>query len=141
MGRRFVVVLCACAVIPLLVFAFVAARTANSFGFAAMDRGLTAVSQSNSRGLRSRLGAAETIVQTLTARDVGYDGSALKQQVVNSRAIRSVVVVDRDGLLAGGDAALRPTSAATAVPGSRPDRAAAPSHSRDSFLPCSWRAP
>jgi diguanylate cyclase (GGDEF)-like protein len=111
MGRRFVVVLCACAAVPLLVFAFVAARTANSFGFAAMDRGLTAVSQSNSRGLRSRLGAAETIVQTLTARDVGYDGSALKQQVVNSRAIRSVVVVDRDGLLAGGDAALRPTSA------------------------------
>jgi hypothetical protein len=111
MGRRIVVVLCACALVPVLVFALLAARNANSWGSASMDRGLTAISQTNSRGLRSRLGAAETIVQTLTARDVGYDGSALKQQVVNSRAFRSLVVVDRDGLLPGGNAALRPNAA------------------------------
>jgi diguanylate cyclase (GGDEF)-like protein len=111
MGRRIVLVLCACALVPVLVFGLLAARNANTFGSAAMDRYLTGFSQTNSRALRSRLGAAETIVQTLTARDVGYDGSALKQQVVNSRAFRSVVVVDRDGLLPGGNAALRPNPA------------------------------
>ena len=79
---------------------------------ASVERRLTGVSQAYARSLRSRLGAAETIVQTLTARDVGYDGSALKQQIVNSRAFKSAVVVDRDGLLAGGDPPrLRPSPA------------------------------
>src|SRR6185437_7886087 len=61
--------------------------------------------------LRSKLSAAETIVQTLTDRDVGYDGASLKQEIANSRAFKSVVVVDRDGLLAGGQTILRPSPA------------------------------
>src|SRR6202044_4155722 len=59
---------------------------------------------------KSRLGAAETIVLTLTAGDVGYDGAALKRQVANSSAFKSVVVVDRDGVLAGGETTLRPSA-------------------------------
>jgi diguanylate cyclase (GGDEF)-like protein len=111
MGRRMAVTLAVSAVVPILVLTLLAARLTSESNAAAVERRLTGVSQAYARSLRSRLGAAETIVQTLTARDVGYDGSALKQQVVNSRAFKSVVVVDRDGLLAGGDPTLRPSPA------------------------------
>jgi diguanylate cyclase (GGDEF)-like protein len=111
MGRRIAMTLAAGALLPLLVLTIFSARVMGDSQAAAVERRLTGVSQAYARSLRSRLGAAETIVQTLTARDVGYDGSVLKQQIVNSRAFKSSVVVDRDGLLAGGDATLRPTPA------------------------------
>jgi hypothetical protein len=106
MGRRIAMTLAAGALLPVLVLTFFSARVMGDSQAAAVERRLTGVSQAYARSLRSRLGAAETIVQTLTARDVGRDGSALKQQIVNSRAFKSAVVVDRDGLLAGGDATL-----------------------------------
>ncbi len=111
MGRRVALTLAVGAVIPILALAFLSARVVGDSNAAAVERRLMGVSQAFARSLRSRLGAAETIVQTLTARDVGYDGSVIKQQLVNSRAFKSAVVVDRDGLLAGGDATLRPTPA------------------------------
>ncbi len=111
MGWRIAVTLAVGAILPVVLFVIVAARSAGDANGAAIERRLTGVSQAYARSLRSRLGAAETIVQTLTARDVGYDGLALKQQVGNSRAFKSVVVVDRDGLLAGGDPTLRPNPA------------------------------
>src|SRR5262245_41739032 len=111
MGRRIALTLAVGAIVPIVVLAVMASWVMADLNATAVERRLTGVSQAFARSLRSRLGAAETIVQTLTARDVGYDGSALKQQIVNSRAFKSAVVVDRDGLLAGGDATLRPTPA------------------------------
>jgi len=111
MGRRIGIALALCAVLPLLAFAFVAAQDADSVAAQRLEQRLADASQAHIQALRSRLGAAEAIIQTLTARDVGYDGSALRQQIVNSRALKSVVVMDRNGLLVGGDAALKPNPA------------------------------
>ncbi|HEY1284193.1 MAG TPA: EAL domain-containing protein [Steroidobacteraceae bacterium] len=111
MGRRIALTFAVASLIPVLVLATFAARYTSDASSTSVMRRLTGVSQAYARSLRSRLGAAETLAQTLTARDVGYDGSALKQQLVNSRAFKSVVVVDRDGLLAGGDPTLRPSPA------------------------------
>jgi diguanylate cyclase (GGDEF)-like protein len=110
MGQRMGFALALCAVVPMLVFAIIAAREVGYAASRVLAHKLTDASVGYVRSLRSRLGAAEVIIQTLTARDVGYDGSALRQQIVNSRAFKSVVVVDRDGLLAGGDSALKPSA-------------------------------
>src|SRR5262245_20825829 len=107
MGRRLIVALALCALVPALVLAFAAVHQSSADRARDLEGRLAQASRAQAFGLRSRLGAAEAIIQALTARDVGYDGSALRQQVVNSRAFKSVVVVDRSGLLAGGDAALR----------------------------------
>jgi diguanylate cyclase (GGDEF)-like protein len=109
MGRRIVVAFAAAALIPVLLLAIFAARTVSQTSANAVDRRLTGVSQAYARSLRSRFGAAETLVQNLTARDVGYDGSGLRQQIVNSRAFKSAVVVDQDGGLIAGSAGFRPT--------------------------------
>jgi hypothetical protein len=111
MGRRIAVALAAAAIIPVLVLAFFAARAASQASTVSVERRLIGVSQAYARSLRSRFGAAETLVQNLTARDVGYDGSLLRQQIVNSRAFKSAVVVDRDGGLVAGSAGFRPTPA------------------------------
>src|SRR5579863_4333701 len=111
MGRRIALVLGLCTAVPLILFAFAAARQADAAGAAVTERRLTGVSSLYAEVIRSRLGVAESIVETLTANDVGYDSAALKQQVSNSRAFKSVVVVSRDGLLAGGETALRPSPA------------------------------
>jgi diguanylate cyclase (GGDEF)-like protein len=109
MGRRIAITLVIATVIPVLVLAFMAARSTAQTAASHAERRLVGVSQAYARSLRSRLGAAETIAQSLTARDVGYDGSLLKQQIINSRAFKTAVVADQDGLLASGDSALRPT--------------------------------
>ncbi|MDB6091047.1 MAG: hypothetical protein JWN85_3831 [Gammaproteobacteria bacterium] len=111
MGRRIAFVAALCAAIPLLLFAVLCARDADSTGSGNLERHLSGISQLYSEVIKSRLGAAETLVLTLTAGDVGYDGAVLKQQVTNSRAFKSVAVVDRDGVLAGGDTTLRPSQA------------------------------
>ncbi|HEU4623437.1 MAG TPA: EAL domain-containing protein [Steroidobacteraceae bacterium] len=109
MGRRIALTLAVAAILPIMVLAVMAAWVVGDVNATRVERRLQGASQAFARSLRSRFGAAETLVQTLTSRDVGYDGSALKQQIVNSRAFKSAVIVDRDGLLAGGEATLRPT--------------------------------
>jgi diguanylate cyclase (GGDEF)-like protein len=110
MGRRITLVVALCAAVPVLLLALLLARDTDSAKAASNERALNGVSRLHAEVIKSRLGAAETMVLTLTAADVGYDGAALKRQVVNSSAFKSVVLVDRDGLLAGGEAALRPSS-------------------------------
>ena len=111
MGRRITLVVALCAALPAVLLAILFARDVDSTSVGMGDRQLSGFSHLYSEVIRSRLGAAETIVLTLTAGDVGYDGAALKRQVANSGAFKSVVLVDRDGLLAGGEAALRPNPA------------------------------
>src|SRR5688572_15329386 len=110
MGRRIGAVLCLCAAIPVLAFAIAAARQSASATRLSITARLHSVSNIYAMELMSRLGAAETIVQAMTAHDVG-DGVTLKQQVINSRAFKSVVIVDREGPSANGRAALRPSPA------------------------------
>src|ERR1700733_10709679 len=110
MGRRIALVVALCAATPILLFAIIFAHDTNSTGASNVERELAGVSHLYSEVIKSRLGAAETIVLTLTAGDVGYDGAALKRQVANSSAFKSVVVVDRDGVLAGGETTLRPSA-------------------------------
>jgi diguanylate cyclase (GGDEF)-like protein len=105
------VVVALCATLPLVLFAILCARAASSSGSASVERGLSGVSHLYSEVIKSRLGAAETMVLTLTAANVGYDGATLKRQVTNSRAFKSVALVDRDGVLAGGETTLRPSAA------------------------------
>ncbi|HZO22318.1 MAG TPA: EAL domain-containing protein, partial [Steroidobacteraceae bacterium] len=59
--------------------------------------------------IKSRLGVAETIVEAFTANDVGSESSTLERQAGNSRVFKSVVITDSEGLLAGGEAVLRPS--------------------------------
>ena len=109
MGRRLSIALMLCAALPVLLFAIAAVHEEGADSVRELEQRLAQSSQAHAYGLRSRLGAAEAITQALTARDVGSDGSTLRQQGVNSRVFKSIVVVDRDGLLTGGDPALRPT--------------------------------
>src|ERR1700722_4408973 len=111
MGRRFAFVAALWAALPVLLFATIFAVDTNSTAASSVERELAGVSHLYSEVIKSRLGAAETIVLTLTAGDVGYDGAALKRQVASSGAFKSVVVVDRDGVLAGGETPLRPSAA------------------------------
>lgn len=111
MGRRIALVVALCAILPVLLFAVVCAWDADSRGAEGRERELAGVSHLYSEVIKSRISAAETLVLTLTATDVGYDGAALKRQLANSSAFKSVVIVDRDGLLAGGEATLRPSPA------------------------------
>jgi len=111
MGRRMTFVVASCAALPAVLLAILFARDVSSTSVGSVERQLSGFSHLYSEVIKSRLGAAETIVLTLTAGDVGYDGAALKRQVANSGAFKSVVIVDRDGLLAGGETTLRPSPA------------------------------
>lgn len=111
MGRRLVVALAICAVLPVVLYAVATVHETAVDRARELESRLAQSSHAEAFGIRSRLGAAEAIVQALTVRDVDQDGAALRQQIVNSRAFKSVVVMDRDGVLPGGDAALRPTPA------------------------------
>src|SRR3569833_2635787 len=111
MGRRMTLVLASCAAVPVVLFAILQKHDVGSTSFGSVVRQLSGFSHLYSEVIRSRLGAAGTIVLTATTGDVGYDGAALKRQVANSGAFKSVVIVDRDGLLAGGQTALRPSPA------------------------------
>src|SRR5690349_22531257 len=111
MGRRITLVAASCAALPAVLLAILIARDVSSTTVGSVERQLSGFSHLYSEVIRSRLGAAETIVLTLTAGDVGYDGAALKRQVANSGAFKSVVIVDRDGLLSGGETTLRPSPA------------------------------
>ena len=105
------VALAVCAAVPAVLFAIVAAYYVASTATETVQQRYLRAGSFYSVILRSKLGAAETLVETLTGRDVGYDGAALKQEVANSRAFKSVVVATRNGLLAGGETTLRPSAA------------------------------
>ena len=111
LARHITWVVCLCAAVPVVLLAMLFARSADSSAARHVERELAGVSQLYSEMIGSRLGAAETIVLTLTAADAGYNGAALKRQVANSGAFKSVVLVERDGLLAGGETTLRPSTA------------------------------
>ena len=61
--------------------------------------------------IRSRIGVAQTIVETFTVSDIGTDSSRLRLQINNSRVFKSVVLVNHDGVLADGETTLRPNPA------------------------------
>jgi diguanylate cyclase (GGDEF)-like protein len=111
MSRRIAWVLGLCAAAPVVLFAIVAAREANSSGAAVDERRLTDVSSLFADIIRARIGVAETMVENFTVTDIGSDSAVLRHAVANSRAFKSVVVVNRDGLLANGGATLRPSAA------------------------------
>jgi diguanylate cyclase (GGDEF)-like protein len=108
MVKRIAAVLVLAGLVPLALFALLAAYDARSNASHFTEQRYERGSSRYADVISYRMGAAQTIIQNYTGRDVGYDGSSLKQQVANSRAFKSVVVVDRDGLLAGGETALRP---------------------------------
>src|SRR5260221_11035 len=111
MGRRIAWVLGLCAAVPVVLFAIAAAREANSAGLGIDERRLTDVSSLFADVIRARIAVAETLVETFTVNDIGSDSSILRHEVANSRAFKSVVVVNRDGLLADGETTLRPSPA------------------------------
>jgi len=111
MGKRITWVLALCAAVPLLLFAIAAAREDSSAGARVDERRLTDISSLFTDVIRARIGVAETLVETFTVNDIGPDSSSLRYKVANSRAFKSVVVVNRDGLLAGGRTTFRPSPA------------------------------
>jgi diguanylate cyclase (GGDEF)-like protein len=111
MGRRIAWVLGLCAAVPVLLFALIAAREASSAGAGIDERRLVDIGSLFADVIRARIGVAEALVETSTLNDIGSDSSLLKQEAANSRAFKSVVVVNRDGVLAGGETRLRPNPA------------------------------
>src|ERR1700755_2484325 len=111
MGRRIAWVVAVSAAVPVVLFAYAAAREANSAGAQVDERRLTGVSSLYADVIRSRIGVAETIVETFTVGDIGHDSSPLRHKITTSRAFKSVVVVNRDGVLADGETTLRPSPA------------------------------
>lgn len=111
MGRRVAWVLGLCALAPLILFAFAAAREFGAKSAALESRRLIGISTLYADIIQSRLGVAETLVETFTVNDIGVDSSLLRQQLTNSRAIKSILVVNRDGLLPDGETKIRPNAA------------------------------
>src|SRR5712671_2037060 len=111
MGRRIAWVLGLCAAVPVALFAFAVAREANSTGIALDERRLTDISSLFADVIRARISVAETLVESFTLNDIGADSSILRHEVANSRAFKSVVVVNRNGLLSDGGTTLRPSPA------------------------------
>ena len=111
MGIRIAWVLGLCAAVPVLLFALAAAREANSAGAGIDERRLTDIGSLFADVIRARIGVAEALVESSTVDDIGSDSSILRHETANSRAFKSVVVVNRDGLLADGETRLRPNPA------------------------------
>ncbi|MFL6601241.1 MAG: putative bifunctional diguanylate cyclase/phosphodiesterase [Steroidobacteraceae bacterium] len=111
MGKRIAWVLGLCAAVPMVLFAFAVAREANSSGIGTDERRLIDISSLFADVIRARIGVAETLVESFTLNDIGSDSSVLRHEVANSRAFKSVVVVNRDGLLSDGGTTLRPSPA------------------------------
>jgi len=111
MGRRIAWVLVLCAAVPVVLFAIAAAREVNSAGAAFDERRLSGVGAWYADLIRSRIGVAQTIVETFTVSDIGTDSSQLRLQINNSRVFKSVVLVNHDGVLADGETTLRPNPA------------------------------
>ncbi|HZO21784.1 MAG TPA: hypothetical protein VFB37_04705, partial [Steroidobacteraceae bacterium] len=97
MGRRMAAVVALCAALPLILLALAAARQADTAGDALITSRLTDASTLYADLIKSRLGVAETIVEAITANDVGSERSTLERQAGNSRAFKSVVITDSEG--------------------------------------------
>src|SRR3712207_3408305 len=111
MATRMGVLLLKCAVVPLLVWGLLIDHAASSAITDGDARRLEAMSRGYAAELTARLGAAEVMVDTLTAADAGGEGARVKQQIVGSRAFKSVVIVPRDQPLPEGMSALHPSAA------------------------------
>jgi diguanylate cyclase (GGDEF)-like protein len=111
MGRRIAWVLGLSAAVPVVLFAIAVAREVNSAGAGMDERRLTDVGSLFADVIRARVGVAETLVESSTVNDTGADSSLLKHEAANSRAFKSVFVVNRDGVLPGGETRLRPNPA------------------------------
>ena len=111
MGRRMTVAAGLCAAVPLCLFALGIARTADSDEAAAAQRRLTDVAGVYADVIRSRIGAGTSIVEAATTADSGADATTVRQPALNSRAFKSVVLVNSDGILGNGATALRPSAA------------------------------
>lgn len=111
MGRSVAWVLGLCALAPVILFAFAAAREFAAKSSDLQSRRLIGISSLYADIIQSRLGVAETLIETFTVNDIGLDSSVLRHQLTNSRAIKSVLVVNRDGLLPDGETKLRPNPA------------------------------
>jgi diguanylate cyclase (GGDEF)-like protein len=96
------------ATVPVMLLAILFTRELDSGATAALQQALADSSRLHAELIESRLAAAETIVLSLTAGDVGEDGATLKRQIASSSPFKSVVVVGQDGVLAGGETVLRP---------------------------------
>ncbi|MBV8853220.1 MAG: hypothetical protein JOY91_07460, partial [Sinobacteraceae bacterium] len=96
---------------PLCLFALGIARTADSDEAAAAQRRLTDVAGVYADVIRSRIGAGTSIVEAATTADSGADATTVRQPALNSRAFKSVVLVNSDGILGNGATALRPSAA------------------------------
>ena len=81
------VALAICAIVPVVLFAIVASYYLASTSSASLEQQYSRASSLYSVILRSKLSAAETIVQTLTDRDVGYDGASLKQEIAKCEVV------------------------------------------------------
>jgi len=101
MGRRNAVTLALCMVLPLLMFAVLASMQNGASARERAAQRLRNMSFGYSVALTARLGIAETLVQSLSGQDAG-DGAALRQHAINSGAFKSVVLIDRPMLAAGG---------------------------------------
>jgi len=108
MGRRIAWVVALCAAIPGVLLAIVCAHEIDSATTAGLQREAGDSSRLYGELIESRLAAAETMVLTLTAGDVGAEGALLKRQIANASAFKSVVLVGSDGVLASGETLLRP---------------------------------
>jgi len=119
-GRRVAATLALCGAIPAILLAVAAARHLDLLSSDLEVRRLAGVTSRNAEMIRSRLGAAATLVEAVTVHDAGYDSSTLKQ-VTSSRAFKSVAVVDRNGPLAAGETPLSqpPRSSSHWKPGRR----------------------
>ena len=103
-----------CVVLPTLLFAGLTVHSRAASASATAAQRLKGISHTYAVAVASRLSAAQTLVQALSAQDAG-DGSALAQHAINARAFKSVALIERDGPLAGDAAALRPSAAQRAA--------------------------
>lgn len=101
MGRRIGVVMCLCAIVPVLAFASLIAHRSLLEETRETSEHLHAVSRLRASELASKLGAAEAVARMATTRGL-HSGIELAELVGGSQAFRSVSLAGRDGQLAGG---------------------------------------
>ena len=103
MGRRIAITVGLCTALPVLLFALLVALQNEASTRARAAQRLKAVSHGYALTLASRLGAAETMVEALSAADAG-DGAALREHAIDSSAFKSVVLVERAAFVDARDA-------------------------------------
>jgi diguanylate cyclase (GGDEF)-like protein len=95
-GRRVFAMTLAALTLILLMFVTLAGRGSASQVSAATAARMAQAARGSASEVAARLSAAESIVQALSAGDVGPDGSVLRQRLLDSRVVKSFIVVDPD---------------------------------------------